>query len=99
MSARRLLLGSPKINATRARGLALAAIRETCEETGLLIGRRDASPLEVPSPADGVLLRIVIKAGPARVEEVVGWIGERIGRRIQKQAALMLEKPKRPAVE
>lgn len=51
LSARRLMLGSPKINATRARGLALAAIRETCEETGLLIGRRDASPLNVPSPA------------------------------------------------
>jgi 8-oxo-dGTP pyrophosphatase MutT (NUDIX family) len=51
VSARRLLAGSPKINATRARGLALAAIRETCEETGLLIGRRDACPLDVPSPA------------------------------------------------
>ena len=51
VSARRLLLGSPKINETRARGLALAAIRETCEETGLLIGRRDATPLDVPSPA------------------------------------------------
>jgi len=51
VSARRLLLGSPKINATRARGLALAAIRETCEETGLLIGRRDERPLDVPSSA------------------------------------------------
>ncbi len=51
VSARRLLLGSPKINETRARGLALAAIRETCEETGLLIGRRDDNPLDVPSPA------------------------------------------------
>jgi hypothetical protein len=26
---------------------------------------------------------------------VLGWIGERIGRRIQKQAALMLEKPRK----
>ena len=25
---------------------------------------------------------------------VLGWIGERIGRRIQKQTALMLEKPR-----
>ena len=48
---RRLLGGSPKINAKRARGLALAAIRETCEETGLLIGRRDERPLDIPSPA------------------------------------------------
>jgi 8-oxo-dGTP pyrophosphatase MutT (NUDIX family) len=51
LSARRLLQGSPQINATRARGLALAAIRETCEETGLLIGRRNEDPLDVPSPA------------------------------------------------
>jgi 8-oxo-dGTP pyrophosphatase MutT (NUDIX family) len=51
LSARRLVQGSPKINATRARGLALAAIRETCEETGLLIGRRDDSLLNAPSPA------------------------------------------------
>jgi len=51
LTARRLLAGPPKINATRARGLALAAIRETCEETGLLIGRRDAQPLDVPSEA------------------------------------------------
>jgi 8-oxo-dGTP pyrophosphatase MutT (NUDIX family) len=51
LSARRLQQGSPKINATRARGLALAAIRETCEETGLLIGRRDEHPFDVPSPA------------------------------------------------
>jgi 8-oxo-dGTP pyrophosphatase MutT (NUDIX family) len=51
VSARRLLQGTPKINATRARGLALAAIRETCEETGLLIGQRDAGALDIPSAA------------------------------------------------
>jgi 8-oxo-dGTP pyrophosphatase MutT (NUDIX family) len=51
LTARRLLAGSPRINATRARGLALAAIRETCEETGVLIGRRDPRPLDAPSPA------------------------------------------------
>jgi hypothetical protein len=28
---------------------------------------------------------------------VLGWLGEKVGRRIQRQAALMLEKPKGPA--
>ena len=51
LSKRRLLQGTPKISATRARGLALAAIRETCEETGMLIGRRDETEFDVPSPA------------------------------------------------
>ena len=32
--------GSPKINAARARSLAIAAIREACEETGLCLGRK-----------------------------------------------------------
>jgi len=40
-SERRLLAGSPRISPTRVRALALAAIRETCEETGVLLGRRD----------------------------------------------------------
>ncbi len=35
-----LLKGSPKITASRARSLAVAAIREACEETGLCLGRR-----------------------------------------------------------
>jgi 8-oxo-dGTP pyrophosphatase MutT (NUDIX family) len=34
-----LLKGSPKITAPRARSLAVAAIREACEETGLCLGR------------------------------------------------------------
>jgi 8-oxo-dGTP pyrophosphatase MutT (NUDIX family) len=34
-----LLRGSPKITASRARSLAIAAIREACEETGLCLGR------------------------------------------------------------
>ncbi len=34
-----LLKGSPKITAARARSLAIAAIREACEETGLCLGR------------------------------------------------------------
>lgn len=32
--------GSPKIKATRARALAVAAIREVCEETGLCLGKK-----------------------------------------------------------
>ncbi len=36
----RLIEGSPKISAARARALALTAIREACEETGLCIGRK-----------------------------------------------------------
>jgi len=35
-----LLKGSPKIAPARARSLAIAAIREACEETGLCLGRR-----------------------------------------------------------
>jgi 8-oxo-dGTP pyrophosphatase MutT (NUDIX family) len=35
-----LLKGSPKIPASRARSLAIAAIREACEETGLCLGRK-----------------------------------------------------------
>lgn len=35
-----LLKGSPKIAASRARALAVAAIREACEETGLCLGRK-----------------------------------------------------------
>src|SRR6201747_312801 len=34
-----LLKGSPKITPSRARSLAVAAIREACEETGLCLGR------------------------------------------------------------
>ncbi|MCL2716469.1 MAG: NUDIX hydrolase, partial [Alphaproteobacteria bacterium] len=35
-----LLKGRPKISSARARALVLAAIRETCEETGLCVGRK-----------------------------------------------------------
>src|SRR3954463_8109135 len=35
-----LLKGSPKITPSRARSLAIAAIREACEETGLCLGRQ-----------------------------------------------------------
>ncbi len=37
-----LLKGSPKISASRAKSLAVAAIREACEETGLCLGRRSS---------------------------------------------------------
>src|ERR1700760_2620656 len=46
-----LLKGSPKITASRARALAVAAIREACEETGLCLGRKSdgkAPKLEGP---------------------------------------------------
>src|SRR5579871_3564012 len=35
-----LVKGRPKITAARARSLAVAAIREACEETGLCLGRK-----------------------------------------------------------
>jgi 8-oxo-dGTP pyrophosphatase MutT (NUDIX family) len=35
-----LLKGSPRIPVSRARSLAIAAIREACEETGLCLGRK-----------------------------------------------------------
>ena len=35
-----LLRGTPQITASRARALAIAAIREACEETGLCLGRK-----------------------------------------------------------
>jgi 8-oxo-dGTP pyrophosphatase MutT (NUDIX family) len=37
-----LLKGSPKIAPSRARSLAIAAIREACEETGLCLGRKSS---------------------------------------------------------
>jgi 8-oxo-dGTP pyrophosphatase MutT (NUDIX family) len=50
-SERRLLARMRRPSPMRARALALAAIRETCEETGLLIGRADERIRSVPSPA------------------------------------------------
>src|SRR5260370_16701847 len=46
-----LLKGSPKITPSRARALAIAAIREACEKTGLCLGRKSngaAPALEGP---------------------------------------------------
>jgi 8-oxo-dGTP pyrophosphatase MutT (NUDIX family) len=46
-----LLKGSPKITPSRARALAVAAIREACEETGLCLGRKQDSPVPtLPGP-------------------------------------------------
>lgn len=39
-----LLKGRPKITPSRARALAVAAIREACEETGLCLGRKNEGP-------------------------------------------------------
>ena len=57
----RLLKRMQRPSLARARAFALAAIRETCEETGLFVGQRAAAapggpapkvpPLKVPSPA------------------------------------------------
>lgn len=44
----RLLAGSPTITPSRSRSLALAAIRETYEETGYLIGTREHGTGETP---------------------------------------------------
>src|SRR6202044_3515506 len=40
-----LVKGSPKIAPSRARALAVAAIREACEETGLCLGRKAQSSM------------------------------------------------------
>jgi 8-oxo-dGTP pyrophosphatase MutT (NUDIX family) len=45
----RLLKQMRRPIAARARAFALAAIRETCEETGLVLGRKRADPPKVPS--------------------------------------------------
>src|SRR5207302_10653184 len=42
-----LLKGSPKIASSRARALAVAAIREACEETGLCLGRKVEKPVKL----------------------------------------------------
>jgi 8-oxo-dGTP pyrophosphatase MutT (NUDIX family) len=50
-----LLKGSPKITPSRARSLAIAAIREACEETGLCLGRKREGKmpkLDGPRPND-----------------------------------------------
>src|ERR1035437_7618593 len=55
-----LLKGIPKIAASRARSLAIAAIREACEETGLCLGRKSHGA--VPDLEGG--LKPLTQAGP-----------------------------------
>ena len=50
-SERRLLMKVERPAPTLARALALAAIRETCEETGLVIGAKHGKPPQTPAPA------------------------------------------------
>ena len=57
---RRLLVDTKLRTETDARALALAAIRETFEETGLVIGTRDRSRANVPTRSLDQ-----IRAGPA----------------------------------
>lgn len=49
VSARRLQKGSPKTSKARINALALAAIRETCEETGILLGAGASEVFSAPS--------------------------------------------------
>jgi 8-oxo-dGTP pyrophosphatase MutT (NUDIX family) len=49
VSARRLIKGSPKTSKARVNALALTAIRETCEETGILVGQNATEMLSVPA--------------------------------------------------
>jgi 8-oxo-dGTP pyrophosphatase MutT (NUDIX family) len=45
-----LLKGNPRIAASRARSLAVAAIREACEETGLCLGRKAEGGARLDGP-------------------------------------------------
>lgn len=45
-----LMRGRPKIAASRARSLAIAAIREACEETGLCLGCKSERPTSFDGP-------------------------------------------------
>src|SRR3974377_1991066 len=45
---RRLLQHLSRPSRTKARAMAIAAIREVFEETGLLLGRKHSSPLDTP---------------------------------------------------
>jgi 8-oxo-dGTP pyrophosphatase MutT (NUDIX family) len=49
--SRRLRQHVTKWTETRSRALAMAAIRETCEETGILIGKREDQPVTSASEA------------------------------------------------
>jgi 8-oxo-dGTP pyrophosphatase MutT (NUDIX family) len=48
-----LFKGSPKTSASRAKSLAIAAIREACEETGLCLGRKTDTAVNLDGKLDG----------------------------------------------
>jgi 8-oxo-dGTP pyrophosphatase MutT (NUDIX family) len=48
-----LMKGRPKTSQSRARALAVAAIREACEETGLCLGRASSTPAELGGAKPG----------------------------------------------
>ena len=61
-----LLKGSPKITPSRARSLAICAIREACEETGLCLGRKsDGKAPTLDGPVEAVF-RSRLAARPVR---------------------------------
>ncbi len=45
-------------------------------DEALLEMETDKVDMELPSPADGTLLRIIVAQGPVKVGDVVGWIGQ-----------------------
>lgn len=45
-------------------------------DEALLEMETDKVDMELPSPADGILLRIIVSEGPVKVGDVVAWIGK-----------------------
>jgi pyruvate/2-oxoglutarate dehydrogenase complex dihydrolipoamide acyltransferase (E2) component len=55
----------------------LKAEGETVHKDEMLLEiETDKAVMELPSPADGTLLRIAVAEGAVRVEEIVAWIGQ-----------------------
>ncbi len=45
-------------------------------DEALLEMETDKVDMELPSPVEGILLRIVVSEGPVKVGDVVAWIGQ-----------------------
>ena len=45
-------------------------------DDALLEMETDKVDMELPSPADGILLRIIVSEGPVTVGDVVAWVGQ-----------------------